>query len=63
MLNKYSKNIFLTTTIAAIIGTLVYTLIVYFFYASYISYRNVAIFFVVIWVVYYLFAKFSKKKY
>lgn len=46
------ENLYVSTTIFAIVGTLVYWLIVRFLYGSYISWLNVVVFFIVVWIVY-----------
>lgn len=54
---KYKSNIYISTTIFSIIGTIIYALIVYFLYPSFINALNIVIFFAVVWIVYYLIAK------
>jgi len=54
---KDNYSIYLYTTIFAIIGTIVYSLIVYLFYPRFISFGYIISFFVVVWAIYFLIAK------
>lgn len=56
------KKIFASTTLFAVIGTIIYALLFYLIYPSYVSVTNLIIFFVVVWIVYYFIAK-AKHKY
>lgn len=60
---KSSPKIYLGTTIFAIIGTIVYLLLVWLLYPAYLSVISGIIFFVVVWIVYYFIAKSRHKKY
>ena len=60
--SNYGKNIYLSTTIFAIIGTILYSLIVYFFYPGAINVYYILIFFAIVWAVYYWIAK-NKRNY
>ena len=54
-------NAYLKTTIFAIVGTLIYSLIAYYFYPNYVTIPYVIIAFLIVWVVYYFIAR--KRKY
>lgn len=60
--NTDMKKIFASTTLFAVIGTIIYALLFYLIYPSYASVTNLIIFFVVVWIVYYFIAK-AKHKY
>ena len=54
-------NIYLTTTIFAAVGTLIYSLIAFYFYPNFVTIPYIIIAFLIVWVVYYFIAR--KKKY
>ncbi|MEK6842321.1 MAG: hypothetical protein AABX84_00755 [Nanoarchaeota archaeon] len=56
------KNIYLKTTISAIIGTLIYSLIAYYLYPNYVTIPYIAVAFIVVWVLYYFIVR-KKKNY
>jgi len=54
----YKGNIYLSTTIFAIIGTVVYYFIAKLLYSSYpLTAANMIIFFVVVWVLYFFLVR------
>lgn len=54
-------NAYLKTTIFAIIGTLIYSLIAFYLYPNFVTIPYIIIAFLIVWVVYYFIAR--KKKY
>ena len=54
-------NIYLLTTIYAIVGTLIYSLLAYYFYPNYVTIPYIVAIFIIVWVVYYFIAKKSKR--
>jgi len=48
----YKDNIYVATTIFAIIATAIYAFIIKFLYSSYVNTLNAIVFFIVVWVVY-----------
>lgn len=55
------KNLYLYTTVMAIIGTLVHISTIYFIYDNLASYISIAVFFIVFWIVFFFVFKYLKK--